>query len=95
MDNQDHGNTVWRVLTVLLWAGAGLLFIRFLLPVLLPFLLAFLTAALCEPVVRLLTGRLHMRRGVAAALCVLIILLSLIGFFLLVIVVNIVMYFVY
>ena len=73
-----------------LWAVAailgGYLFFRFLLPCLAPFCLAFLTAALCEPVVRLLTDRLHLRRGVASALCVLVVLSSLLGFFMLVVV---------
>lgn len=74
---------------VLLAAAGGaalLLFLRFLLPCVLPFIPAFLTAALCEPAVRLLTDRLRLRRGVASFLCVLTVLASLTGFFLLVVV---------
>ncbi len=61
-------------------------FFRWLLPCLMPFALAFLTAALCEPAVKLLSERAHLRRGAASALCVLTVLASLLGFFLLVVV---------
>ena len=66
-------------------AAAGAVVFRFLLPILTPFLLAFLTAAVCAPAVELLTRRAHMRRGIASALCVLTVLASLVGFFLLVV----------
>lgn len=79
-----------RVGRAVLWAlaaGAGiLLFFRCLLPCVLPFALAFLTAALCEPAVKLLSEKAHLRRGVASAFCVLVVLSSLAGFFLLVVV---------
>ncbi len=75
-----------KVLWVLGAAAAGWLFIRFLLPCLLPFILAFLTAAVCEPVAEFLSERCHLRRAVASALCVLVILASVLGFFLLVVV---------
>lgn len=75
---------------IALWAVGlivgGTLFFRFLLPCLFPFLLAFATAAICEPVVDFLTERAHIRRGIASALCVLVILSSVAGFFLLVVV---------
>ena len=70
-------------------AGAVLgvvLFVKYLLPILWPFLLAFLTAAICEPAADFLSEKCHLRRGVASALCVTIILASLVGFFLLVVV---------
>ena len=77
----------WRLVLWALLAGVGtLLFFRFLLPCVLPFLLAFLTAAFCEPAVRFLSDKAHLRRGAASALCVLVILSSLVGFFLLVVV---------
>lgn len=80
------GRTGKAVLWALI-AGAGiLLFFRYLLPCALPFLLAFLTAALCEPAVRLLSDKAHLRRGAASALCVLVVLSSFVGFFLLVVV---------
>ncbi len=84
----DTGGRV--IIKYALWAVLGILglylFFRFLLPCLAPFILAFLTAALCEPVVRILTERLHLRRGVASAICVLVVLSSLLGFFMLVVV---------
>lgn len=73
-------------LWILLIGGLILLSLRYLLPCVLPFALAFLTAALCEPPVRLLSEKAHLRRGVASALCVLVVLMSLTGFFLLVVV---------
>ena len=74
----------------LLWAVLGgvlvFCFFRWLLPCLMPFALAFLTAALCEPAVKVLSEKARLRRGVASALCVLTVLASLLGFFLLVVV---------
>ncbi len=79
-----------RPLGVCLWAlgiaAAVWVFLKFLLPCLWPFLLAFLTAAVCEPAVGFLSDKCHLRRGIASALCVLVILASLVGFFLLVVV---------
>lgn len=75
-----------RLLWALIAGAALLLFFRYLLPCVLPFALAFLTAALCEPAVRLLSEKARLRRGVASALCVLTVLASLTGFFLLVVV---------
>lgn len=66
--------------------AGGYVFFRFLLPCLLPFLLAFVTAAICQPVVGFLTDKVHLRRGIASAMCVLVILASVAGFFLLVVV---------
>lgn len=83
-------NRLPRALRVGLWAAfavaAAWLFLKFLLPCLWPFLLAFLTAAVCEPAVSFLSDKCHLRRGIASALCVLLILASLVGFFLLVVV---------
>ncbi len=79
-----------RPARVCLWAlgtaAAVWVFLKFLLPCLWPFLLAFLTAAVCEPAVGFLSDRCHLRRGIASAFCVLVILASLVGFFLLVVV---------
>ncbi len=78
-----------RAASYALWAvialGAGYVVWRFLLPILLPFIFAYLTAAVCEPVVELLTSRGRLRRGIASALCVLTVLSSAVGFFLLVV----------
>ena len=63
-----------------------LIFVKYLLPALWPFLLAFLTAALCEPAVEFFSEKCHLRRGIASAFCVLTVLSSLVGFFLLVVV---------
>ncbi len=45
-----------------------------LLPCLLPFLLSFGAAALLEPAVRWLCGKMHVKRGFASAVCVLFLL---------------------
>ncbi len=74
---------LFRVLGAVL---AGYVLLKFLLPCLIPFILAFATAAICEPVVCFLTDRAHLRRGIASAVCVLVILASVAGFFLLVVV---------
>lgn len=60
------------------------LILHFALPWLLPFLVAFLISRIMEPVVRFMTERLHFKRGIASAICtvlifaILITLLSLI-----------------
>ena len=81
---------VRRAARTALYAAAAVLgaviFVKVLLPMLWPFLLAFLTAALCEPAVEFLSEKAHLRRGIASALCVLTVLSSLVGFFLLVVV---------
>ena len=53
------------VALVALWLGS-----RYLLPVLLPFLLGALVALAAEPVVNLGVKRLHLQRGVASVVAV-------------------------
>ncbi len=84
MDRSGFSPFLRCVLTAALAAALLWVALKFLLPVLAPFILAFLTAAVCEPVVKYLSGRCNMRRGIASALCVLTVLLSLVGFVLLV-----------
>ena len=78
--------TVRWALTGALAVLGMVLFVKLLLPALWPFLLAFLTAALCEPAVEFFSEKCHLRRGIASVLCVLTVLSSLVGFFLLVVV---------
>ncbi len=64
-----------RMADWLLWGAVAVggiwLLLRFVLPWLAPFLLALALAALVEPAVKLLTGRLRLPRWGASALCVL------------------------
>ena len=53
------------------------------MPFLFPFLLGTALALAAEPVVRLLSGRLHLRRGLAAGAGVTLALVFLLGFLLL------------
>lgn len=84
MENRASSRVANYLLRIALAALLGWVSIKFLLPCLAPFLIAFATAALSEPVVRYLTDKLNLRRPIASALCVLIILLSVVGFVLLV-----------
>ena len=68
-----------RLLRIGLLAAAAWLGLRYLLPWVLPFLLALASAALLEPVVRWLHGRLKCPRALAAGLCTLALLFLLGG----------------
>jgi sporulation integral membrane protein YtvI len=70
---------------MLLYAALGILgvwlLLRFLVPWLLPFIIAFVLARLIEPIVRLLSKQMKLPRGLASAICVVIVAALLITLF--------------
>lgn len=79
MDTSRYVRRYIRILNAVIIILCIWLIFKYALPWLMPFVVAFLISRLIEPVVRALTERVHFKRGIASALCTILVFAALIA----------------